>query len=111
MSGTLRAASVTRTMSQRSPGDSPQPAQGGGMEEGMRVLSYLIAGLAVYGFLGWLGDDLLGTEWMLPTGMVLGMAGSVFLIIRRYGQADQAGTEQARAEQGAAKPPTTGRGR
>ena len=72
----------------------------------MRVLSYLIAGLVVYGFLGWLGDDLLGTEWMLPTGMVLGMAGSVFLIIRRYGQ-----TEQARGEQDTAKAPTTGRTR
>ena len=69
------------------------------MEEGLRVLSYLIAGLAVYGFLGWLGDDLLGTKWMLPTGMVLGTAGSVYLIIRRYG----------RAEQETAKPPTTGR--
>ena len=69
------------------------------MEDGLRVLSYLIAGLAVYGFLGWLGDDLLGTEWMLPTGMVLGMAGSVYLIIRRYGRAEQDKTE----------PPTTGR--
>lgn len=71
----------------------------GGMEEGLRVLSYLIAGLAFYGFLGWLGDDLLGTEWMLPTGMVLGMAGSVYLIIRRYG----------RSEHETAEPPTTGR--
>lgn len=89
-------------MSQRSPGASgPQqePVRAGGMEEGLRVLSYLIAGLAVYGFLGWLGDDLLGTGWMLPTGMVLGMAGSVYLIIRRYGRADQ----------DKAEPPTTGR--
>ncbi len=106
MSGTPQAASVTRTMSQRSPGESgpQQPAPGGGMEEGMRVLSYLIAGLAVYGFLGWLGDRLAGTEWMLPTGMLLGMAGSVFLIVRRYGQA-----ERARDDHDTAEPPTTGR--
>lgn len=115
MSGRTRTASVGRTMSQRSPqGRGPRPdaaeasRTGGGMDEGMRVLSYLIAGLVAYGFLGWLGDHYFGTRWMLPTGMLVGMAASVYLIIRRYSQAEEAQADQARAQQDTAETPTTG---
>ena len=37
----------------------------------MRVLSYLIAGVALYGGLGWLADHLLHRV-LLPLGIVLG---------------------------------------
>ena len=57
-----------------------------GMNEGLQVLSYLIAGVAIYGFLGWLGDQLLGTRFLLPVGIVLGAAGGTYLIIRRFGR-------------------------
>jgi len=56
-----------------------------GMDQGMRVLSYLIAGVGVYGFLGWLGDHLLGTSFLLPIGIVAGAAFGVYVIIRRFG--------------------------
>lgn len=74
----------------------------------MRVLSYLIAGLVAYGFLGWLGDHYLGTRWMLPTGMLVGMAASVYLIIRRYSQTEEARTDEPGAKQDTAETPTTG---
>ena len=45
-------------------------AKSAGMNTGMRVLSYLIAGVALYGVLGWLGDHLLGTGFLLPIGIV-----------------------------------------
>ena len=51
----------------------------------MRVLSYLIAGVALYGFLGWLGDRFLGTGFLLPIGIVLGAALGCYMIIRRFG--------------------------
>jgi F0F1-type ATP synthase assembly protein I len=57
-----------------------------GMDQGMRVLSYLIAGVLVYGGLGWLGDHYLGTAFLLPVGIVLGAAGGCYVVIRRYGQ-------------------------
>jgi F0F1-type ATP synthase assembly protein I len=57
-----------------------------GMDQGMRVLSYLIAGVLVYGGLGWAGDHFLGTHFLLPIGIVLGAAGGCYVIIRRYGQ-------------------------
>lgn len=57
----------------------------GGVDRGMRVLSYLISGVVFYGLLGWLGDHLLGTMFLLPIGIVLGAAMGVYVIIRRYG--------------------------
>lgn len=57
-----------------------------GMDQGMRVLSYLIAGVLVYGGLGWVGDHYLGTGFLLPIGIVLGAAGGCYVIIKRYGQ-------------------------
>jgi F0F1-type ATP synthase assembly protein I len=51
----------------------------------MRVLSYLIAGVAFYGFLGWLGDHFLGTRFLLPIGIVVGAALGCYVIIRRFG--------------------------
>ncbi|MDN5763192.1 MAG: AtpZ/AtpI family protein [Microlunatus sp.] len=56
-----------------------------GMNEGMRVLSYLIAGVGLYGGLGWLADRLLGTGFGLPVGIVLGAAIAAYVIIRRFG--------------------------
>lgn len=57
----------------------------GGMDRGLRVLSYLLSGVIVYGLLGWLGDHLLGTGFLLPVGIVAGAAMGVYVIIRRYG--------------------------
>lgn len=51
----------------------------------MAILSYLIAGISLYGGLGWLGDHFLNTRFLLPVGFVAGMAISVYVIIKRYG--------------------------
>jgi ATP synthase protein I len=57
-----------------------------GMNQGMRVLSYLLGGVLGYGFLGWLGDHLLGTGFLLPTGIILGAGLAIYVIIRRFGE-------------------------
>lgn len=91
------AASVGHAMTTDDPAAdySVQPRKGvlgfeqeasAGMDQGMRVLSYLLAGVLVYGGLGWLGDHLLHTHFLLPIGIVGGAALSVFMIIRRFGQ-------------------------
>lgn len=56
-----------------------------GSEQGMRVLSYLIGGMLFYGGVGWLIDHFAGTSFAMPVGIVVGMACSIFLIIRRFG--------------------------
>ena len=59
-----------------------------GMNEGMRVLSYLIAGVLMYGFLGWVGDHFLRTHFLLPIGIVVGAALGCYMIIRRFGRVE-----------------------
>ena len=72
-----------------------------GMNQGMQVLSYLISGIVLYGGLGWLGDHLLGTGFLLPTGIVLGAGFGIYLVITRFGaEAARAGTPPARTRAG-----------
>ena len=86
-------ASVCRTMKDQpeAPYDRPK-SQGGqesaGMDQGLRVLSYLISGVLLYGLLGWLGDYYFGTRFLVPIGIVVGAAFGVYVIIRRFGRID-----------------------
>ena len=61
----------------------PDP-QGAGA--GWTALSYLVGGMVVWGFAGWLVDRWLHTGGIaIAVGCVVGLAGSVFLIARRLG--------------------------
>ena len=71
-----------------------------GIDVGMRVLSYLIAGVALYGFLGWLGDHYLGTRFLLPIGIVAGATLGCYVIIRRFGGDQSAATPTASSANG-----------
>jgi F0F1-type ATP synthase assembly protein I len=54
--------------------------------QGWTAVSYLIAGMVVWGALGWLVDRWLGTGGIaIAVGVVLGGAGGVFLVARRLG--------------------------
>ncbi|MDR1712068.1 MAG: AtpZ/AtpI family protein [Propionibacteriaceae bacterium] len=55
------------------------------MDDAMRVLSILIAGMVFYGGLGWGLDQWLHTVFLMPTGLVLGTGLGVYLVIKRYG--------------------------
>jgi hypothetical protein len=50
-----------------------------------RAFAYLLTGPLVYGGLGWLLDGWFGTQFLLPVGLVAGMALSLYLIWFRYG--------------------------
>ena len=62
--------------------------QSGRQGEAYTALGYILAGPLLYGGLGWLGDHFLGTGFLLPAGIILGMVLSVYLVIRRYGAMD-----------------------
>lgn len=70
-------------------GTTPSPKQADtsprGTEDGLAVLSYILAGLLFYGGLGWVGDHFLGTSWLLPVGLIVGLVSSIYLISKRYG--------------------------
>jgi F0F1-type ATP synthase assembly protein I len=55
-------------------------------DQGFVVISYLISGMLVYGFIGWLVDRWLETGGVATgIGAVVGAAGGVYLVVRRMG--------------------------
>src|SRR3954470_5900942 len=65
-------------------GDGGPPPPDSGM--GMTAVSYLIAGMLVWGGIGWLVDHWVGTRGIfVGIGAVVGAAGGVYLIVRRLG--------------------------
>ncbi|RLP86951.1 MULTISPECIES: AtpZ/AtpI family protein [unclassified Micromonospora] len=57
-----------------------------GAGQGWTALSYLIGGMLVWGFIGWLVDQWLDTGGVATgIGVVLGMAGGIILVVRRLG--------------------------
>lgn len=49
-------------------------------------MSYLVAGIGVWGFIGWLVDRWLGADGLATAvGVLAGGAGAIYLIIRRSG--------------------------
>lgn len=53
------------------------------------IIGTLAAGILAWGGIGYLVDRLLGLHWLfLPTGMVLGVAGGIYLVYLRYGKDD-----------------------
>jgi len=60
------------------------------MDQGMRVLAYLISGVLLYGGLGWVGDHYLHTQFLLPVGIVLGAGLGIYSTIRRLAAMDAA---------------------
>jgi F0F1-type ATP synthase assembly protein I len=89
---TITASVCLAMKEQPEASDNKPKSQGGeksgGMDLGLRVLSYLISGVLVYGLLGWLGDHYLGTKFLLPIGIVAGAAFGAYVIIRRFGRVE-----------------------
>jgi ATP synthase protein I len=57
-----------------------------GADQGWTAVAYLIGGILVWAFLGWLADRWLHTGGIATAvGAVLGAAGGVYLIVRRLG--------------------------
>lgn len=62
--------------------DFPLPPRGAGYT----VLSYLIAGIVVYGGIGWLVGRAVHLAALFPIGMLTGLVLSIGLVIHRYGR-------------------------
>jgi F0F1-type ATP synthase assembly protein I len=69
-------------MSEPGPEREP-PARGAEMV--WSIIGTLIAGVLAWGGIGWLLDRWLGTRFLVAVGVVVGMAGAFYLIIKRYG--------------------------
>jgi ATP synthase protein I len=70
--------------SSRRPDDDDRAADGA--NQGWTAVSYIIGGMAVWGFFGWLVDRWLHTGGIATAiGCVVGAAGGVYLIARHFG--------------------------
>jgi ATP synthase protein I len=63
--------------------DGPHGPHGLGV--GWSVFSYLIAGMVVYGGIGWLVGRAVHVAVLFPVGMLVGLGISIGYIIYRYG--------------------------
>lgn len=86
---TFPADIVSRVMAGQQPPEEPReddaanPVNSG---SGYVAISYLIGGMVVWGGIGWLVDQWLGTKGIaMGIGAVLGGAAAVYLIARRLG--------------------------
>ena len=60
-----------------------------GLDIGWTVFSYLLAGMAAYGAIGWLIGRAVHVSLLFPIGMLVGLAISIGFIIYRYGRGGQ----------------------
>ena len=63
----------------------PREPSGRGGDTVWSILGTLVAGVLAWGFIGWLLDRWLGTSYLVAVGIIVGMAGSFYLIFKRYG--------------------------
>lgn len=68
------------------PPSTPSGRPSSGASDGWAVLSTLIAGLAVWGGIGYGLDRALGTSAFLPVGALLGIVCAIYLVYVRYGR-------------------------
>jgi ATP synthase protein I len=55
--------------------------------QGWTALGYLISGIVVWGFIGWLVGHWVGTPAIdAGIGVVVGVAGAIYLIVRQLGK-------------------------
>jgi ATP synthase protein I len=59
------------------------PSQPRPPSEGWAILSYMIGGMALYGFVGWLAARWTGWPGLFPIGMLVGLASGIALVIFR----------------------------
>ncbi|NJC73357.1 AtpZ/AtpI family protein [Planosporangium thailandense] len=65
---------------------SPRRQGAEGANAGYAALGYLMSGIGLWGFLGWLLDRWLGLPHIgLMLGLVVGTALAVYLIVKRLG--------------------------
>ena len=69
-------------MSESGPEQEPP---GRGAEMVWSIIGTLVAGVLAWGGIGWLLDRWLGTRYLVAVGILVGMAGAFYLIIKRYG--------------------------
>jgi ATP synthase protein I len=79
-------------MTQQNPSSAPDPDSPKG--DPWHAFGYLVSGVAIYGFLGWLADRWLGTSFLVPVGILVGAGLGLYLTFVRFNR----GQDQSKQE-------------
>ena len=63
----------------------PQEPRWRGADVVWSIIGTMIAGVLAWGGIGWLLDRWLGTRYLVAVGIIVGMVGAFYLIIKRHG--------------------------
>lgn len=76
---------------------TPKPGGASGADQGWAVIGYLLAGMILWGGVGWLLDEWLGIPKHLGTFFlgVIGAAGGMYMVVKRFGQIDDSSDNQS----------------
>ena len=72
-------------MSQQNPPSAPQDDRPKG--DPWHAFGYIVSGVAIYGFLGWLLDRWLGTSFLVALGIIVGAGLGIYLTFTRFNRA------------------------
>ncbi len=67
-------------MTKQVPADPP----GSGDQDPWAAFGYLVSGVALYGFLGWVVGRWLHADYWIPIGIVVGLGFGLYLVFTRY---------------------------
>ena len=89
--GAITRSRVTRPARDPDAADPDAQARALGLSTGWTVFSYLIAGMAAYGLIGWLIGRAVHVAILFPLGMLVGLGISIGYVIYHYGRQDAVG--------------------
>jgi F0F1-type ATP synthase assembly protein I len=76
----------TPTIGTPATGRPPRPSPAEQDNAGWSIFSYLIAGMVVYGLLGWLLATVTHTAVLLPLGAIAGLVVAIAGVVYKYGR-------------------------
>ncbi|HLJ99335.1 MAG TPA: hypothetical protein VKU39_05440 [Streptosporangiaceae bacterium] len=86
VSARAQTARLARTSYRDAHKEEAAAGRAKGLDAGLTVLSYMIAGMVAYGAIGWLIGNATHLRILFPLGMLVGIAVSVGFVIYRYGR-------------------------
>lgn len=69
-------------MSQQGRSDAPEDTP---KDDPWQAFSQIVAGVLLYGGLGWLADRWLDTSYLVAVGIVIGAGLSLYMVLKRFG--------------------------
>jgi ATP synthase protein I len=79
-------------MTQQNPDSAPDHDSPRG--DAWHAFGYLVAGVGMYGFLGWLADRWLGTEFLVVLGILVGAGLGLYMTFARFNRSHDQQSKQ-----------------